>query len=105
MLIYIFAQNQKFMNRNNLILLIVLLVLAGIGIWFWQKQSKTSSASWDREFAIKDTKSIHKIFIASRSGESNTIEKKGNQWMLNGKYVAYTPSVNLLIQTMGALRL
>ncbi|MBP7272954.1 MAG: DUF4340 domain-containing protein [Saprospiraceae bacterium] len=93
------------MNRNNLILLIVLLVLAGIGIWFWQKQSKTSSASWDREFAIKDTKSIHKIFIASRSGESNTIEKKGNQWMLNGKYVAYTPSVNLLIQTMGALRL
>lgn len=55
----------------------------------------------DRDFAISDTSSIQKIFLADKGNRSVILERKSpGQWFVNGKYPVRPDAIQLLLQTM-----
>jgi hypothetical protein len=68
-------------NRN---LIVVLLLLAGATAYFILKNPRGTVRKELRDFAVKDTASITKIFLADKAGRSVTLEKKSGEWMVDG---------------------
>ncbi len=59
----------------------------------------------DRDFAISDTASIQKIFLADKGNRNVVLERKSpGQWFVNGKYPVRPDAIKLLLQTMHDLR-
>ncbi len=55
----------------------------------------------DRDFAVKDSEKIGKIFMADRENNSILLERKGpRNWTLNGKYKADQAAVDELLRTL-----
>jgi hypothetical protein len=74
------------MNKN-IILLICLLLLGGSTYWYWKYiKSDTSLTGGDWAFAVADTASIYKIFLAERkTGQTITLERQEQGWLLSGQ--------------------
>jgi len=89
-------------NRLNLILA---LVLAGIAIYFLFRNNFSTVRQEDRDFAIEDTASITKIFIADRNNNSVTLDRKGpGTWQLNGKYQTRHEGINFILDCLKKIR-
>lgn len=88
--------------KRTLWMLIAFLILGAGVLWYFlgQGDSKTTLAGLDRKFAVKDTAAIHKIFIAGRTGESTTLERKGADWIYNGKYRARPNAMENLLRAI-----
>lgn len=92
--------------NNTLRLLLLFLLLAGITFWYTQKNdSKTTVAKTDRDFAIPNIASVHKIFIADRNGQTATLEKKANHWQYNKKWKASPNAIQNLLNTIQKVQL
>ncbi|MDR1181914.1 MAG: hypothetical protein LBL13_08045 [Bacteroidales bacterium] len=73
-------------KRNNLILIIVSLSIMAIAvILIITRRSGTLDAS-EKNFSVKDTGAITKIFLANSYEEHVLLERKDGQWTVNGKY-------------------
>lgn len=102
--VYIWVQIRKMNNTLRLLLLFVL--LAGVTYWYTQKNTtKTTVNKTDRDFAISDITSVHKIFIADRNGQTATLEKKANHWQYNGKWKASPNAIQNLLNTIHKVQL
>ena len=55
-------------------------------------------------FAVEDTSSINKIFLADRNGTSILLEKNKNNWILNKKYDVKKSSINILLSTIKEIK-
>ena len=87
--------------KKNRLLIVVVLVLSVLAIWLYLNQKNSTINKELRDFAIKDTASVVKIFMASKSGEQVLLEKKADgTWSLNGKYWARPDAVKTLLKTM-----
>jgi hypothetical protein len=51
------------------------------------------------DFAIKDTASVGKIFIADTYGNTILLERDNGPWMVNGRYKAREDAAKLLLET------
>ena len=72
--------------KKNKSLFIVLSLLIVITVYFYFQNSDTTLKKELRDFAVKDTAAITKIFIANRNGNKITLERnKKKEWLLNGK--------------------
>ncbi len=85
-------------------LLIALFLLLGSGVFYTirykNKQAGGSRVSWDMDFAVPDTASITRIFLADRSGQRTTLTRKDGYWLYNDKYKARQSAVQTLLETM-----
>lgn len=82
------------MNRILWSLLLILLVV-GAYVYFY-KLDNTASLP-DRAFGVEESEDIGKIFIGHRDGDQFTLERQGNQWLVNGQYPVFPNAmVNLL---------
>ncbi len=90
---------------KNWILLIILLGLAIAAYFVVQRDSGSSISVEDRQFAVEDASSIHKIFIADRSGESTTLERDGDGWIYNNEYPARPGAVENLMEVLTGVEL
>ncbi|MDR0606050.1 MAG: hypothetical protein LBG80_17320 [Bacteroidales bacterium] len=73
-------------KRNNLILIIISLSILTIAfILIISRRSGTLDAS-EKNFAVKDTSAITKIFLANSYEEQTLLERKNGQWIVNGKH-------------------
>ncbi|HBS85101.1 MAG: hypothetical protein A2W91_01310 [Bacteroidetes bacterium GWF2_38_335] len=93
------------MKKQNIILLIIVLVLAGLVVYFLKFYGKTSSDDCGngeefKQFAVKDTASVTKIFIAEKSGKSVTLERSKDGWLVNGKYPARKDAIFNILKTI-----
>jgi hypothetical protein len=89
------------MKKNtNLILLALLFILGGWAYWSYSNKGLTSLNGKDWEFAVQDTASINRIFLASPKGETVTLERNGLDWQVNGKYKARPDAIKTLMQTL-----
>lgn len=80
----------------KLILAAALLVLVTAIVYF--QKSNSGSEDDDRNFAVKDTSSITKIFLANRNGnEVALVREMDNSWTLNSKYKARITNVKSLM--------
>lgn len=77
------------MKKNHL-LLITFLILAAATAWYLSNKkeiNKKSTLTAERNFAVKDESSIHKIFLGKRNGETYTFTRGEEKfWRVNGKY-------------------
>jgi Domain of unknown function (DUF4340) len=85
-------------NKGLLIVVVVLSVIAA-GLYFGQKSGTINSEL--RDFAVKDTAAVVKIFMANKSGDKILLEKKpdGN-WTLNSNQWARPDGISTLLKTM-----
>ena len=92
--------------KKNLLLLGLLVVLALAAYFIYQKNSASTLAGKPlSDFAISDTASVTKIFIADKQGKSVLLERIPGQryWKLNGKYLARKDALDLLLETVNRL--
>jgi len=89
-------------NFKLIVAAIILLGLCGYLIINYQKSTLKKELS---DFAVKDTASIDKIFLADKSGNKILLERKPNfKWILNGKQDARIDVVNNLLKTVYKLQ-
>lgn len=87
------------MKKSNLILLIVIIVLVIVScaVFFIRNYDPQQTL---RDFAVEDTASITKIFLANKQGSSVTLERADNHWTVNGIYTARHDFVDNLLTTI-----
>lgn len=87
------------MKKTNLLLLIVIVILIGVSIAIYFVRNYDSQSTL-RDFAVEDTASINKIFLANKSGSAVTLERAGNHWTVNKQYTARRDFINNLLTTI-----
>lgn len=95
------------MNRT-LILLLLFIVSAGTTWYFLQEEEQTQKSTLsveDRTFKVESTDDIHRIFIAQRTGETTTLERKEDYWLYNGKYKALPNAVDNLMRAFREMQM
>ncbi len=90
------------MTKKNKIIIILAIVIALAGILALILSKTTGTFNRElKDFAINDTASVKKIFMADKNNHQVILKKDPNGiWMLNDKYVANQSNVNLLLYTM-----
>ncbi len=88
------------MKKNKYILIIVI-VLAVVAAFLWFSKSSGTISSAMKDFAVKDTTNITKIFLVDKKNKSVLLEKlKPGEWLLNGKYKVRKSGIDILMETM-----
>jgi hypothetical protein len=88
------------MKRKHTIILILTIILITTALFLiFNRGSGTFNKSIN-EFAVKDTASITKVFLADKKNRTILLERVGvGDWLLNGSYKARNSGVNLLFET------
>jgi hypothetical protein len=86
---------------SNKLIYISLFVLAIIaGVLYFSKRTGTLKKEL-KDFAIEDTASISKIFLADKKNNATLLEKQTNgKWLVNGKFTARQDAINNLLLTI-----
>lgn len=88
------------MNKNIKILIVIVTVL-GLAFWLISRKPWSTLKGELKDFAIKDTASITKIFLAERQGNQVLLTRsESGIWMVNNTYKADPVKINLLLATM-----
>lgn len=86
--------------KNNKLLIITLLILAAAAAVFYMRSKQGTISEALRDFAVKDTASVVKIFLANKSGQQTLLEKQPDgDWFMNGKVLARPDAVETLLTT------
>ena len=89
------------MNKKNLSILVLLFILSAVSVYVYKSKSKLSTVDEDsRNFRVKDTASITKIFIADKAGDQATLERTNKGWMVNGKYLCRSEAILNLLEVI-----
>src|SRR5689334_3675906 len=91
------------MFRKNKVLILVTLVLAVAAVWLITQNQSGTVREELRDFAVKDTASITKIFLADRAGKTIELEREGTRWRLNKKYYARRDAIKVLLETLKSI--
>jgi len=91
--------------RKGKWIFIVVIVLAVIVIILVLSDRSTTLDSGSSVFAVEDTASVSRIFLADMENNTVLLERKDQgQWILNGKYKAHPFQVNDMLRTMRELK-
>jgi hypothetical protein len=86
--------------KKNLIYLALVLVLAAMAYFLYTKNQKSGTFS-SKDFAVQDTNSITKIFLADKKGNKVTLTRKSaTVWMVNEQYNVRPDAINTLLKTI-----
>ncbi|PLX00521.1 MAG: hypothetical protein C0591_01055 [Marinilabiliales bacterium] len=91
------------MRKNKIIILIISLIVAIIVISLVSNRYSTLKEK-ETDFAVRDTASVTKVFIADKKENSVLLERITSGWTLNDQFVANTKVVDFLLSTMKRLR-
>jgi hypothetical protein len=85
--------------KKNKLSLIVLLLLAIAAYYLFSKKNTNVSSRSLTEFAIEDTASITKIFLADNDGNHSLLKKMPDgTWMVNDKFKARPQNIFLILR-------
>ena len=92
------------MNRRNKIAVILVVLFSVLTFWSVVHNRRATIRESLRDFAVADTGSITKIFLADRDNHQVTLQKvKPGRWKVNDKYIAMNEQINTLLFTIKAL--
>lgn len=87
--------------KKNKYVLILIIILALITLILFLTQSKTTFKKSLSDFALDDTSSVTKIFMADKNNNMVKLTRVApGHWMVNDKYPAHNQGINLLLKTM-----
>lgn len=90
--------------KKNKVILFFTLILIIIAASFILTRKKGTIKEELKDFAIRDTAFIDKIFLADKAGNKVTLTKiKSGYWKVNNKYIARNDAINTLLYTMSRL--
>src|ERR1700741_3673526 len=88
------------MKKKQRITAALVIILSGLTFFILHNKKKSTLDEDLKNFAIEDTSTIDKIFIAEKAGATALLERKRKgYWTINGKYPANMESVNILLYT------
>ena len=88
------------MKKNKSILIITLLLLA-VAAYFLITQRNGTIREELKDFAIEDTASVTKIFLADKFGHACTVVRDSpGKWTVNRKFTVRPDAIRLLLKTM-----
>jgi len=91
------------MKKINIII-VVIIVLVVVAIVLVSSNRYSTLENNESSFAIKDTATITKVFIADKNDNEVLLSKTEKGWMLNNKYFANTTIINQLLGTIKQLK-
>jgi hypothetical protein len=93
------------MKKQTYILLAILVVI-GSAYYLVSKKPWRTAEKAANAFAVEDTASISKIFMANKRGEKVLLERlPNNTWLVNGKVPADFPKIQLLLSTLKQMQI
>jgi len=93
------------MSSKNKIAILLFIAVASLSLWLYLHNSKGTIRKELYDFAVEDTSSINKIYMANMSGRQVTLEKlKPGDWQVNRKFKARNDAVKVLLATMKDMR-
>ena len=84
-------------RKNTFIILAIILLLI---VLLWQMKFKNSNSSLAYNFAVTDTASITKIFIADLKGNSIALDRMENNWQINNRHKVRNNAMNIILKTI-----
>jgi hypothetical protein len=88
------------MNKNRILIIMAVVLTAFAGWLIWNNRSGTIREEL-RDFAVKDTGSVVKIFMANKAGQQVLLEKQPDgEWMLNNTHWARPDAIETLLSTL-----
>jgi len=92
-------------KRKKNYTIILLIILASIAVMLvWNNRYLSTLEGEAADFAVYDTASVTKIFLADLDTNTVLLERKANGWVLNGKYKAHPRKVDQILTTMYRIR-
>ena len=89
------------MRKKTIIYFILFALIAGFAVYLIMSRTNGTVKGVFRDFAVKDTAAITKIFLADKSGNTVLLERKSKgYWALNGKFKADNLRVKQLLECM-----
>ena len=82
----------------------ILIILTGIVIWHLNTDERSTITN-DNNFAISDTASVSKIFIADRNGSTITLDRARNNWSINNKYKVRKDAITTILNTIQQIKI
>lgn len=92
--------------KKTLIGLLILLVLGGIAYFVVQQRGSGTIKPELYDFAVKDTASITRIFLADKTGQTILLERKNaKEWTVNKDHKARKDAVDMLLKTINRVEM
>ena len=91
------------MPKKQLFYLSLILTMAAL-IWVLSNDEK-STITLENNFAISDTASISKIFIADRNGITITLNRNNDNWLINNKYLVRKDAIETILSTISQIKI
>jgi hypothetical protein len=92
------------MKKQTKWALAAFVLLLALSTWLLLRQNKSTLKSKVADFAVKDTASITRIFLADKFGNRVQLERQaGGKWMLEGGSPARTETIRNLLETLSSL--
>lgn len=89
--------------KGNKITILLFLVLALVAAWLYFDRGQGTLKGDLKDFAVNDTASVDKIFMADKEGRAVTLTRTERGWMVNGKYRAREDAIQNLLYTIKAV--
>ncbi len=87
------------MGKNKLTL-VILVILIGLSLYYFLTQKETTIKKNLSDFAVEDTASITKIFMADKLNKQVTLTREGKHWYADGKYLCREDAIKVLLTTI-----
>ena len=91
------------MPKKQFLYLALIILIAAL-IWLISFDSK-STIGLENNFAISDTASVNKIFIADRNGTTITLNRNKKNWEINNKYRVRKDAIRTILTTINQIRI
>jgi hypothetical protein len=89
------------MSRRNLLILIIAAVLLIIAAVLVLNPQSGTFRGETNDFAVADTASVTKIFMADKNNRTVLLERKATgNWLLNGEYKARNTGIDMILETI-----
>lgn len=80
------------------------IILILIILWIFNLDNKVSTNE-NNKFEINNTSLITKIFLADRNGNTITLKKDNNSWLVNNLFPVREDAINTLLSTANKIRI
>ncbi|MEO1713911.1 MAG: DUF4340 domain-containing protein [Bacteroidota bacterium] len=92
------------MKKSTIALVAIAAVLGSAVAYYLASGTSNSSiasdTAWERDFAVKNTDDIYKIFLADRRNQTATLTRKDDHWVYNDQFRANPNIVKNLLQAI-----
>ena len=88
------------MKKNKLTVILTIVLIAIAGVLIWNNRYLTTIRGAAADFAVWDTASVTKIYLADRFDHESLLERHEDGWTVNHDYKAHDVKVNQLLSTM-----